>query len=239
MPDWSVSDEAGTLEGWEIDERIEGLIRQDFTATGLAKCNPRFDEAYTRLGVRGAVIDRIVLAAPEMANPPDRDTLVHTSDPRVMIRDQKILQRWQIVARCRVPWVKYPTGEKIMDVYWQTLLAGNIWFNYQGTKNMFHSWDQASCMFRFLQLFCLDRPWFFKFMSWIISIVCVVAFNFGLTGFAKSIINFTPNTVFRSIATPMLNRRLFRTNEGFIGLDPKLMKEGEDYIALCEGGALR
>ena len=239
VPDWSVSDQAVTLEYWENDEKIEGLIRQDFTATGSSKCSPRFDEAYTRLGLQGAVIDRILLAAPEFSNYPDRRNLIHTNDLKVMIRDQKTLKRWETIAQCRIPWVNYPTGEKIMDVYWQTLLAGTIWVNYEGTKRMFDSWDQASRLFRTLQFFCLDRPWFFEFMAKIISGICFVASKFGWNGVINSIINFAPEKpLFREIATPMLDRRLFRTQEGFIGLGPKLMREDEDYVALCEGGAL-
>lgn len=238
VPDWSVSDQAATLESWENDEKTEGLIRQDFTATGSSKSNPHFNEAYTRLGLHGGVIDRILFAAPEIPNSPDQDNLIHTNDTRVMIRDQRILKRWETIARCRIPWLKYPTGEKIMDVYWQTLLAGTIWVNYQGTKRMFDNWDQASCLFRILQFFCLDSPWFFKVMGWILGGICSVAVKLGWKGVANSIINFTPDTIFRSMATPMLNRRLFRTQEGFIGLGPKLMREDEDYVALCEGGAL-
>ncbi|KAL8740940.1 MAG: hypothetical protein Q9184_008441, partial [Pyrenodesmia sp. 2 TL-2023] len=162
VPDWSVSDQAASLQSWEIDEKTKGLIRPDFAATGSSKCTPLFNQDFTRLGLRGAIVDRILLAAPEIANPADRDSLFETNIPNLVIQGQRILKEWETMSNRRIPWTKYPTGENIRDVYWQTLMAGTIFVSHEVTRLQFDNWDYVSTLFRILQIFCLDRVWFFK-----------------------------------------------------------------------------
>ena len=240
VPDWSVFDQATSLQGWETDAKQEWIIRSKFTATGLSRCKPTFNNDYTRLGLRGAIVDRVFFAAPECVNQPDQDALMKTNDLSLVIQSQKVLKKMEDISWCRVFWKQYPTGEKVMDVYWQTLLAGTIYGSFEVTRDIFHRWDRTNMYFRLLQLVRLDRLWFLKMVQFVTVLICTIASYFGWTGVIDYMINFTPETLFRTLASPMLNRCLFTTEAGFTGLGPKLIKGDvdEDYVALCEGASL-
>ena len=237
VPDWSVFDQAGSLPGWESHKDHEALIRPTFAATRSSKCIPILTNKCSRLGLKGAIIDRILLASPEMPTFHDQPDLVQTNDLGAVIQSQKLLNQWEIVSGCRNHWREYATGEKILDVYWQTLLAGTLFGNYEVSKNMFYRWDRTTLLFRPLQWLRLDRVWFFKTVYYIIDCICSVASFFGW----QRVVDFfmiTPDTWFRTLAAPMLNRRMILTENRLIGLAPKLTREDEDYVALCEGDTL-
>ena len=240
VPDWSVFDQATSLQGWEADAKQEWIIRPKFAATGLSKCKPIFNNTHTRLGLRGAIVDRVMFAAPECVTYPDQDGLMKTNDIKLIISSQKVLKKMEDISWCRVFWKQYPTGEKIMDVYWQTLLAGMIFGSFEVTREIFHRWDRANMQFRLIQFVRLDSPWFFKTVHYIIMLICTIASYFGWIAVIDYMVYFTPETTFRTLASPLLNRCLFRTEAGFIGLGPRLIRGDvdEDYVALCEGGAL-
>ena len=151
VPGWSVSDQAATLQPLENDEKVKGVFRPDFAATGSSRWKSLFDKDYTRLRVQGTIIDRILLTTPEAPTYVDQDDLIQINDPNLIIQGQKILKQWENISLCRAPWVQYPTGEKIMNVYWQTILASTIWISYEDTRLVFYRWDQSNCLCRLLQ----------------------------------------------------------------------------------------
>ena len=238
VPDWSVFDQTGSLQGWEVRKDREGMKRQVFTATGSSRCTPIFDNNCKRLGVKGAIVDRILLASPECPSVPDKPDLMQTNDTRGFIERQRILNKWELVSGGRIYWRDYFTGEKMPDIYWQTLLAGTIFVNYEASKHLFHKWARSIVHFRILQFLRLDRVWFFEIMHWIVTNICVVASFFGFQRVVDFFVNFTPETLFPMKASPRQNRRMILTQHRCIGLAPKLTREDGDYVALCEGGAL-
>ena len=240
VPDWSVSDQAASLQCWEAETKREWIIRPNFTATGLSKCRPIFHNNFTRLRLRGAIMDRVVSAAPECENYPDQDSLLTTNDMSLTIKSGKVLKKMEDISGCRVFWKRYPTGERLLDVYSQILLAGTIYRNFEISRDIFHRWDRANKYFCLIQLVRLDRPCFFIIVYDISMLIITVASYSGWTGVIDYMISFRPETLFGTLASPMIKRCLFTTEAGFTGIGPKFIRgivEG-DYVALCEGGAL-
>jgi hypothetical protein len=109
---------------------------------------PVFDEDHSELKLEGYLFDRIILASMVMEAVLEYIAFDADEGAKASIQDQKILESWVFVARVRLPWTKYPTGEKIFDVYWQTLLAGVDPSPYNVMRIIFLKWDRTVIWFR-------------------------------------------------------------------------------------------
>ena len=126
--------------------------------------------------------------------------------------------------------------QKIIDAYWQTLLAGCFDTGYDDARTLFNMWYAQQTLFQILHALSLDRVLLLMFMASIVIGICMVAQFFRRDNpigmfFSKSI------NLFPAMATAVGNRRLIRTDKGFIGLGPGLC-EPLDHIAICKGGKL-
>ncbi|CAF9925249.1 MAG: hypothetical protein HETSPECPRED_005786 [Heterodermia speciosa] len=240
VPDWSVFDRTTSLQDWEGLVDKKWIVAPRYMATGLSKCKPIFSNSHTRLGLRGIIVECILHAGPECRSKLDQDDLAKTSDLSFVIHSQRVLKTWEDISACRIFWWHYPTGEKLIDVYWQTLLAGHLYESFEKTQQIFQRWDQTNQAFRCLQLVYLDRPWFLSMIIYGMSLAGGIVWFLGWMGVFNYMLNFSPQTLFKNIAWPVTNRSLFKTESGYIGIGPKLIRRGldGDHIAFCEGGGL-
>jgi hypothetical protein len=84
---------------------------------------------------------------------------------KASIHDQRLFRSFEAVARLHFFWTKYPTGEKIIDAYWQTLLAGCFYTGYDDARTLFNMWYAQQTPFRILHALSLDRVWLLMFMT--------------------------------------------------------------------------
>jgi hypothetical protein len=233
VPDWSASTICESLLWRTSEEGFESNLQPKHRASGASNYVPVFDEDHSKLKLEGYLFDRIILASMVMEAALEYIAFDADEGAKASIQDQKILESWEFVARVRLPWTKYPTGEKIMDVYWQTLLAGVDPSLYNVMRTIFLKWDRTVIWFRVMQVLRLDRVWFLKLMILMMAYISIIAQLFGYNLLPKSRqVEIYP---FKLIATAMGHRRMIRTAAGFIGLAPRLAKEG-DHIAICKGG---
>ncbi|KAI4284671.1 MAG: hypothetical protein L6R38_001249 [Xanthoria sp. 2 TBL-2021] len=237
VPDWSVSDQVSSLQAWEDYSDSEGVIRTRFAAAGSTVCDPVYDEDRSRIGLQGVIVDRISLVGPECSFVSDHDKFSQFTDSAFSLPDQKVLRRWEDLAYRRNPG-KYPTGEGRKDVYWQTLMAGTIYENFETTRNMFLLWDQSMAFPRLLHFVGLDYIWFMYIVQYLMAKICSLAFFLSCKNAAKDLGTHRPKTLWPSLQSPMLHRRIFTTKTGLLGLGPKLMGQDGDLITLFKGGAL-
>lgn len=71
-------------------------------------------------------------------------------------------------------------------------------------------------------------------------LIITVASYSGWTGVRDYTISFRSETLFRTLASPMVKRCLFTIETGFTGILSKFIRGNveEDYVSLCERGAL-
>ena len=150
------------------------------------------------------------------------------------------LLNWKVVARAKAGQT-YLTGEPSLDVYWQTFLAGSA---HSGSadqrKKDREAWASNFQKYSYpcyLGLHNSTKAYVFamfaiEFFNFLYVAAVSVYRRFGPfksqgDGFGKTL---SPSSVY-------VNRRMFRTEDGYIGLGPRDMRVG-DSIALFSGGSL-
>ena len=137
------------------------------------------------------------------------------------------IAEWENISQARSKTIYAPTGEDILDAYWQTLVCGHFPEGKNATKQRFAQWDQACAPFRAMPTHPLLR--------WTLPLFSIRAFiNFVrkprdedseelAIGFRKG------------MELASMQKRLFKTESGWIGMGPSLAQK-DDRIALLKGG---
>lgn len=254
LPSW--------VPDWTVDEpTFSFLLPKDTTITRCSylatlpssEAEPKFqpDGPAAGLGLRGQLIDRVQEVGTIFVKPSDVSPfefspakVVHSLRLRAAIPYERgmnglTLLNWQCLTRAK-SGETYLTGEPILDVYWQTFLAGSahsgladqwkkerkawewIYRSYSYPWYLGLHYSTAAYM---VAMFVID---FFCYLYLLVSVYCQFGpFKPQFDGLGKTI---SPNPVH-------LNRRMFRTENEYIGLGPRDMKVG-DRIALFSGGSL-
>ena len=234
VPDWSTSDLCNSLLSHYDEPNAPLYTSGNYAATGSCTYVPIFDSEHNRLRLEGTIIDRILFISEVYEASTDHVSLDLNESAPLIIRDQKILRDWENVALCRIPWQEYPTGEKIRDVYWQTLLGGRTYGNAEVMKVLFDRWDYQLMKYRILQLLRLDKVWFFKLLRWLMMCLCMIAQYMNWPRLINFVL-FNPETAFVSLAIAVQDRKMMRSEKGYIGVVQRRTRD-DDYIALCKGG---
>jgi hypothetical protein len=219
VPDWSVSDDTVPLRG--MFSRVSTAFINFAATPANALASIHFSDDNNVLGILGHTVDTIV----EIGQVYNQSLEGEVSWLQRLERfpyEQAVLNNWEKISRCR-SGIQYVTGEAILDAYWKTIGFGNP----DRAKEDFLEWDQSHrSVARRLPLEGL-RPLFP-----IIALPMVV--SQGISMFRH---DFDMDKVmgFRYALTTSQNRRLFRTQGGYIGLAPALAMSG-DRIALFKGG---
>lgn len=139
--------------------------------------------------------------------------------------EQALFNNWEQIYRAR-SGITYPaTGENILDAYWQTLGAGGTLGRYAVEKQAFEQWDEKiRSPFRQLPTS--------KFLKWTLPVLAIPAF----VEMVWNVLNYDLIDQIRTIrkTTAVAQRRLFKTEKGYIGLAPSMARKG-DGIALLNG----
>ncbi|KAE9377644.1 HET-domain-containing protein [Stipitochalara longipes BDJ] len=250
VPDWTVDEPTSSL-----------LLLQDttdsrsgyFATLPSSEAEPRFqpDGPIVGLGLRGQLIDRIqevgtVFVKPNGLAPSEFSHGKAIRSLRLMVAFHHeramiglTLLNWRSVTRAK-PGQIYLTGELILDVYWQTFLAGSAHLgladHWKKEREAWESIFQAYSYPCYLGLHYSTTAYVVAmFIIEFFSFLYVAVSVFGQFGpFKPQGAGFGETAASSSVHE---NRRMFRTETGYIGLGPRNMRVG-DRIALFSGGSL-
>ncbi|KAK5651615.1 hypothetical protein OQA88_11888 [Cercophora sp. LCS_1] len=231
---------------WEADQRPKCLTLDNLFDASLSKqsrVEVLVDERTFSLGVQGFVLDNV----DKMTRITDKTapstwtfTEYHTYKTRMegMVEFLQQCLEWENVTGAR-SGAKYPgTGEPILDAYWKTLLGGHVTSeNEERQAKEFSRFDMISKDgAQILQTLGLPAwPWIMLLTPHNISRLFLRALvtRRDVAGLLGRIGDFTSNPNFAFV----LNRRLVRTTNGYIGLAPASTRVG-DKISLIKGASV-
>lgn len=233
VPDWSTSDTCESLLSKSGESEMQIRTADQFKASADTECSPIFSEDQSKLMLEGYVFDEIHMTSLVSESGADHVPRDLGEMLAVVTADQAILAGWEYCARLWSQWRYEPTGELMIDAYWQTLSGGRILVSFGYMQSAFMAWQKSTFLFRLLIFLRLNRVGFLKpvmmFVLWVAHIMKWPALT--------KMVMLEPQVAFKHVATPMAYRRMIRTEKGYIGLAPRLAKPG-DWIALCKGGRL-
>ena len=99
---------------------------------------------------------------------------------------------------------------------------------------LFDRWDYQLMKYRILQLLRLDKVWFFKLLQWLMMCLCMIAQYMNWPRLINFVL-FNPETAFVSLAIAVQDRKMMRSEKGYIGVVQRRTGD-DDYITLCKGG---
>jgi hypothetical protein len=141
----------------------------------------------------------------------------------VLQKNQRFVSDWRSVALEGCSWKdEYLTGESIYDAFWQICVAGIFAKSKEDTAKMYERFGRRQRFLRLIPALGLENH------LWILMIVVVVGHILRLIGIAN------PQMEFRNSVSFMINRRLLRTEKGYLGMGPAIAEVG-DYIVLVQG----
>lgn len=230
VPDWALSNDTFPLTG-----RIgTGEYAHEYKASRGSIAYVAFSENGSELYLSGFVVDKVVTVGMEMIYP-----YGHSRDPTALWPTSESANttqhnthiNWEAMSRARSKKRYQITGEEMIDVYFQTLVA-DTYDATESTRAHFEQWDEYSQWFRWIYDGGYD-----KYRA--VSFVCT--FFVWLFLFFRNILQATnPDyPLSRELAAKMVAatsyRRMIRTRNGFIGIAPRGVVKG-DYIGVFQGG---
>ena len=253
VPDWSVPETALSLllpglRGEELEEWPQ------YRATGasISVIQPKFQPNGLTVQLCGHFIDSVhkigeLLGGDDVASLPSefmaRGYRMLLDIFWEMCKNRLLLINWETITGARSGG-EYVTGEDMLDAYWQTLLGGYRTRNTQGRLRSLQeerkTWEDNLTVYRFP---CYLHLHHWNFTYAVATIVFeglnifwnILIFLLSLIGLWKFDTQ-GPGLDF-SGAVMSKNRRMFKTRDGYIGLGPSGMEEG-DRIALFKGGKM-
>ncbi|KAI2616091.1 HET-domain-containing protein [Hypoxylon sp. NC1633] len=216
VPDWTntrLTAPLGLANYSDINELV-------FAASGSSKPQPEFGGADSSwLGVQGHCIDRIAAVGAVLR-------LEHLPQTNYLgVRIPKcafVLRNWSRVARLRKR-EPYVTGEPIRDAFVQTLVTDSTQESIESLRVQLDILERDASIARGLSM--LSR----LFPQWIVDRVVYVTH-------ALLFYNRTDQLTldFRIHLSSLADRRIFRTDKGYIGLGSALAEVG-DEVAVVKG----
>jgi hypothetical protein len=221
VPDWSVSDLSTSL-------RSTTVPWFNFNTTSK-------DDAYTlfqsddksAIGLAGEVIDNVS----EVGDIYVDFTLGHNTRIKRfkgMAKHEAAFNGWEKIAGVHSGTKYWPTGEDMLDVYWQTLIMGNVGDDSDATKQEFHQWKRLHPA-RIPNL--LSSKW----LQWMNLPIGLYVSISGIRATFGHGYQHGPIVAFSKKLETTLHRRLFKTTKGCIGIGPRCLKKG-DAVTLFKGG---
>ncbi|KAF4628511.1 hypothetical protein G7Y89_g9641 [Cudoniella acicularis] len=144
----------------------------------------------------------------------------------VLQKNLLFVNDWRSVALAGSSWEdEYLTGESIHDAFWQTCVAGIFAKSKEDTAKKYMRFESRQRFLRHIPTLGLENH------LWVFMIIVVVGHVLRLIGIAN------PEIEFRISVSFMINRRLLRTEKGYLGMGPAIAEEG-DYIVLVQGARI-
>jgi hypothetical protein len=236
VPDWGVWDFANSL----CFRNVQGQYVFDFDAATTSSIPKHLVVKEQTLELSGHTFDRICKVGRPV------DIFPETEDfDQFRIRLYQlawfsfvILNDWSLVAR-NLSGRKYPTGERIMDVFTKTIFLGDVpdFFPMDSERGFL-----KEHIIRVVEALgaTLQGPRLQQLLDWKYSRALrrQRAMDSAGIGIAFSAMSKTSTQVFQTLPNLIgrnIHRKMFRTIQGYIGLAPRLTEEG-DYVVLVKGG---
>lgn len=224
VPDWRQSD--GLCQSFLLFENLEADpdFKWPYFATGDSIYTPIIHERLGQLEVSGYIVDTVVRVSRQWIL---QDTSGYQSIRKqalVLQRNQAFIHDWETTIDLRsTPTPKYPTGEDLEEAAWQTFVAGLAADNKDAIRPLYYKFRQRQHYLRWIHIYGLDNH------VWLWALVVILGHMLRFIGIPN------PEMGFRTLTGQMINRRIVKTDKGYIGLVPDLTKEG-DQIVLLKGG---
>jgi hypothetical protein len=221
VPDWSISDLSTSL-------RSATVPWFNFNATSKNKAWTLLQsDDKSVIGIAGEVIDNVSKVRDVYCDyTPGHNTRIQRFKGNA--KHEAAFNGWEKIARIHSGTKYWPTGEDILDAYWQTLIMGNVADGYDATKQLFHQWKR---------LYPARIPKFLKSdsLQWMnLPVGLYVSISGLITTFGHEY-RHGPVVMFSKKLETTLHRRLFKTTKGYIGIGPCSLRNG-DAVALFKGG---
>ncbi|KAF2192390.1 HET-domain-containing protein [Zopfia rhizophila CBS 207.26] len=240
VSDWSAFDPSLPLtspDSLEYGDRSSYTMRSapDYNASSSTTSLPIINHSQNLLGLHGLLIDQVETVG-TLSRTRYLRHVSHMFELFVQCRDVlEQLKDWEYVARAR-SWDRYITGEKNLDVYWQTLCAGYVHENQVSARK--DPRFKYYVMIRSLRSFVrFTIRWFPRteedtsYNRLFYSMFQAIWRIFGLTPAKIQRIGFPPQSRLSNY------RRMVRTKKGYVALAPRFTRSG-DWIGVFKGGKM-
>ena len=234
VPDWSVWKMPSTTMFLNLPQ---SLITVDFKSSKGTKIAVQLSEDHKLLGLDGYVVDRISVVGllydklPELtAGPPifgvDTPEILEKRTSAKAIQILEVFESWRQVSGV-LTQPTYVTGDSFLEVYFRTLVGGNMYPDEVQLREAFLKWFNTTC-----QLWW-DLTGAGKTTS--LADALGACTKSPLSAIEQNNTLKNGQMDFGSISGSMFQRRMFRTEKGYIGLGPEATTVG-DEIGLFKGG---
>lgn len=167
VPDWQDLDATSSLQGFELgyvrriwDDQADVLAAQsidspyDLVRKGLSSFHAAGDTAYLPsfvdggdgLCVRGMLLDSIRAIGAWNVEPEDAPASLHSEPSSDYLVEEKLprlcnrIQSWIDITNADSESREYFNGETMLDVFWQTQLAGHYFMGFDRERQTFMKW---------------------------------------------------------------------------------------------------
>ena len=142
--------------------------------------------------------------------------------------EQHILNEWERVSQAQSPAIYAATGESMLDAYWTTLIGGQLHGSANTAKAEHLVWDRFyRARFRYIPSLRYS-PWTQYIMMPILLVADAIYVLFNTSTYRMVM-------VFIQKIKLSEERRMFRTETGFIGLASENAQQN-DFVGLVKGG---
>lgn len=237
VPDWRQCTMPNSLQHYETPEIFKFQNNIGFCASGSSQSSPEFSGGGKVLGIDGHIVDRITqvgklcdkMSELNMGGEAPREKLSPSEEIAKTIALLAVFKDWEEIAKATKN-SRYPTGEGWLDVYWRTLAGGNMYPGEDELRRAFVRWWNMG-----------NKLW------WTLNgIKKTSSISDALGEPADSPLRiFDPDVgergdgriQFHEVAAVVYQRRLFKTEKGYIGLGGGVIEVG-DSVGIFKGGKL-
>lgn len=229
VPDWSCRTPL-CISLLQLEEGgASNRDRTPYNATRKSSCRPIIDKEPKCLLLSGFAVDKITSLSEVWDLQESKGFQTLRKQALVLQKNQVLVEDWRAVALNHGSLSEgdaYVTGETMFDAMWQTCVAG-IYPNGDKQKmaRTYARFYRRQRILRLIPKYGLEQ------YLWVWMVIVVVGHLLRLLGIAN------PETEFRTSVSVMVNRRLFRTERGFVGMGPAIAGLG-DEVALFKGGRM-
>ncbi|KAK0107960.1 hypothetical protein ONS96_003743 [Cadophora gregata f. sp. sojae] len=228
VPDWGHATDH--CQSFLLFESLEAAANENFklpySASKDSIYTPIIDKSLNHLEVSGYIVDKISRVSKHWKLQDTSGFQSLRKQALVLQRNQAYIHDWEATINLRTnPNAIYPTGETLEEASWQTFVAGLAAENKDAIRPRYYKFRKRQRYLLWIHGFGLD-----DFLG-IWMLVVIIGHILRIIGIPN------PEMEFRALTAQMINRRIARTEKGYVGLVPRLAEEG-DMVVLLEGGKL-
>lgn len=193
-----------------------------YNATKNTICKPIIDTEAKCLKLSGYTTDQITSLGRCWEMPDTGGPVSIRKQAATIKKNQDYLMDWISVAGSH-PKAVYINDEAMHDVFWQVCVAGFFSINKKTTQDNYVRFEKRNRILRLIPRLGLQD------YMWVWVIVAIIERILRIVGIPN------PEIALRADLSSMINRSIFRTEKGYLGLGPAIAETG-DRVALLRGG---